>query len=150
MRYLLDEMLCDQTANAIQALALNDDEFQYIAGSEVNRAGAQDEDIPGICSEGGWQTLITANVRDFGARKVLWQTLLAKGVNVVVLRPGKRTLDPLYQVSLFTRHYQRVNRHIADANKPTLLRVTDQGVHERSLDELITEFGAGDQPRTLP
>lgn len=107
MRYLLDECLCEQATNAMEALRKPADHFAYIAGHEVAHAGAQDPEIPAICKDLGWDVLLTANVRDFGARKVLYQSLLAEGIHVLVVRPGKQKLDEFLQVSLLARHYPK-------------------------------------------
>jgi hypothetical protein len=150
VRYLLDECLNEVAAGALQAFGTRDGHtFRYIASDEVGHAGALDGDIPSVCQSEQWDVLITANVRDFGARKVLYQALIASGVHVVVLRPpGKRPMDEYLQASLLSRHYKAFTRTLQDRNAPGLLVITDSGIRERTLDELVQEIQAYE--RRLP
>jgi hypothetical protein len=66
-------------------------------------SGTKDPIIPGLCKRNGFDALVTANVKDFGARLPLYQTLLEKGISVVVVRPGRETLTPEVQVSILVR-----------------------------------------------
>lgn len=150
MRYLLDECLCEQATNAMEALRKPADHFAYIAGHEVAHAGAQDPEIPVICKDLGWDVLLTANVRDFGARKVLYQSLLAEGIHVLVVRPGKQKLDEFLQVSLLARHYPKFSAKFEVATGPLLVVARESGIKERDLDELIAEIEAAEQGRILP
>jgi hypothetical protein len=110
-------------------------------------AGTKDPTIPGLCKERGFETLATANVRDFGARLPLYRRLLENGVHVVVVRPGRETLTPEVQVAILMHHSREIARRLS-GKLPTLLRVTRSEVKERTLDELLDEIlGEG---RRLP
>ena len=81
-----------------------------------------------------------ANVRDFGARRVIFEALLASGRSVVVPRPSKRaTLTPQVQVSMLVRHIERISTALKQAQEPILLRITEGGVTEVSLEQLVME-----------
>ena len=82
MRVILDENLWPETATSLNAFESRFDlHFQHI--NQI-APGAQDEDIPEICREQGAIALVSANVRDFGARRVIFEALLASGISVVV------------------------------------------------------------------
>lgn len=150
MRYLLDECLTEQAASGMAAVSAKDSNaFAYIAGSEVARSGAADDEIPGICKAGNWDVLITANVADFGARKYLYQALLENGIHVLVIRPGRQKLDEFLQLSLLARHYKQYARLLAASSGPTLAVLTEGGVRPRSLTELVEEIST-DGRRPIP
>jgi len=107
--------------------------------------GTKDAAIPGLCREHGFDALVSANVKDFGARLPLYRRLLENGVSVVVVRPGRETLTPEVQVSILSFHSREIGRRLAD-KPPTLLRVTRSDVKERSLDELLNEILGEDRP----
>lgn len=70
MRYLLDEQLDQVVAASMAPIASKSaDEFLHILA--VARPGTPDEEIPRLCREQNVDCLVTANVRDFGARKFL-------------------------------------------------------------------------------
>lgn len=84
--------------------------------------------------------LLTANVRDFGAKLQLYEQLLEQGVSVVVIRPGRQTLTPNIQVSIVAMHSTTMFRRAEDAQGPILLRASPSDVKERSLEELRAEI----------
>ena len=148
MRYLLDENLDRKTAVAMDAIAAPGDAFAHILS--VADEGTPDERIPALCRQHGFATLISVNVKDFGARKVIYQALLDEGVNVVVVRAGKAKLKVATQLSILSGAYERVHALFAAADGPSLIRVSAGGAAQiRSLQELEEEFAAGDRP-TLP
>ena len=77
MRYLLDECLSDLTARTMAVFGAPD-EFVYIRTLPGGQ-GADDPDISAICVEEGFETLITINVKDFGARRLIYERLIADG-----------------------------------------------------------------------
>lgn len=142
MRFLLDEHFDPVVADALTALtALDGDSYLQIA-QEVG-PGTADPDIPPLCKELGIDALITANFKDFGARKFYYEALLEAGVNVVVVRPGKVKFFPNEQLAILSRAQRRVRVLLIGADGPTLIRVTQSDVRERTLDELIKEFEEG-------
>ncbi len=110
-------------------------------------SGTRDPGIPALCKEHNFDTLATANVKDFGARLPLYRRLLESRVHVVVVRPGKETLTPEVQVAILMHHSREIARRLTD-KPPTLLRITLSEVKERTLDELLDEILGKD--RKLP
>ena len=107
MRVLLDENLWPELATALNAF----EERYHLRFTHINdvEPGAQDEDIPAICERLGATALVSANVRDFGARRVLFEALLEAGVSVIVPRPSRRvTLTPEVQMSMLMRHIKSI------------------------------------------
>ena len=140
MRVILDENLWPETATSLNAFESRFDlHFEHI---HHIAPGAQDEEIPEICREQGATALVSANVKDFGARRVIFEALLAAGISVIVPRPSKRaTLTPQVQVAMLVRHIERMSVSLHHAAEPILLRVTEGGVTEVSLEQLVRESG---------
>jgi hypothetical protein len=81
-------------------------------------------------------------VRDFGARRVIFEALLASGISMIVPRPSKRAaLTPQVQVSMLVRHIERISTALHQAQGQVLLRVSEGGVTEVSLEQLVREAG---------
>lgn len=140
MKVLLDENLWPELATALNAF-----EQRYrLSFVHINDVapGAQDDDIPAICQELGATALISANVRDFGARRIIFEALLEAGVSVIVPRPSKRvTLSPEVQMSMLIRHIQRITGALHSNQGQLLLKVTEGSVVEITLEQLIRESG---------
>jgi predicted nuclease of predicted toxin-antitoxin system len=148
VKFLLDEQLHRSAAQALHAFAqLSGDAFAHIY--DYDAGGINDDAIPPLCKAQGIGVLVTANFRDFGARKLLYQRLLAAGIHVVVLRPGNIRFLPSKQVSILAAHYERIRRLLADSNGPTMVRVTSTTADEHDLDELIAKIEGGEK-RRLP
>lgn len=150
MRFLLDEMLDGPGSKVATALDVFGEELGCSFRSlVVLHPGLQDEDIPEFCRGRDMDALITANVRDFGARLPLYEALLTAGISVVVLRPMRRVrLTPSTQASILIRHLARIERQLREAAGTALMTVSDGGVRVvRSLEELARELR--DEP-TLP
>ncbi len=138
MRIILDENLWPESAVALNAFEARYD-LSFVHINDI-APGAQDEDIPEICRNQGAAALVSANVRDFGARRVIFEALLEAGVSVIVPRPSKRaTLTPEVQLSMLIRHIQRLSSALHTAQGQILLKVTEGGVTEASLEQLIRE-----------
>ncbi len=138
MRIILDENLWPELAPALNAFKHR----YHLTFLHINdiAPGAQDEDIPAICREQQAAALVSANVRDFGARRVIFEALLEAGVSVIVPRPSKRvTLTPEVQMSMLIRHIQRVAGALRRGRGPLLLKLTEGGVTEITLEELSRE-----------
>ena len=140
MRIILDENLWPELATALNAF----EQRYHLTFLHINdiAPGAQDEDIPDICREWGAAALVSANVRDFGARRVIFEALLEAGVSVIVPRPSKRaTLTPEVQMSMLIRHIQRITTALRGSGGHLLLKLTEGGVTEISLEQLSREIG---------
>ncbi len=138
MRVILDENLWPETATALNAFESRFD-LRFVHINHI-APGAQDEDIPEICRAQGATALVSANVRDFGARRVIFEALLASGISVIVPRPSKRAaLTPQVQVSMLVRHIERISTALHQARGQVLLRVSEGGVTEVSLEQLVRE-----------
>jgi hypothetical protein len=140
VRVILDENLWPETATALNVFESHFDlHFEHI--NQI-APGAQDEEIPEICREQGAIALVSANVRDFGARRIIFEALLASGISVIVPRPSKRaTLTPQVQVSMLMRHIERISTTLRQTQEPVLLRLTEGGITEVSLEQLVRESG---------
>jgi hypothetical protein len=140
VRIILDENLWPELATALNAF-----ERRYrVTFLHINdiAPGARDEDIPGICQQQGAAALMSANVRDFGARRVIFEALLEAGVSVIVPRPSRRTtLTPEVQMSMLIRHIQRIASTLRSSQGHLLLKLTEGGVTETSLEQLSREVG---------
>lgn len=116
------------------------------------RASTRDEDIPALCKAENVGVLLSVNFRDFGAKKLLYETLMDQGIHIGVLRPGKgRKLYPESQVSLIAQHLRYMHRTFSDVPpnaQRMLVRLTESGAVARSLDELIDEIE--NPKRSLP
>ena len=142
MKYLLDEQLDEVVAASMGLIGVKfNDEFNHIVATRGH--GTPDEEIPGVCGDEGAECLVTANVRDFGARKVYYQALLAEGLHVAVLRPGKARFYEEQQLALLSGSYRRIRSIVGKATEPQLLTCTPSGVRQRTIDELIAEFDRG-------
>ncbi len=138
MRILLDENLWPELATALNAF----ERRYHITFLHINdiAPGAQDEDIPEICRAQEATALVSANVRDFGARRVIFEALLEAGVSVIVPRPSRRaTLTPEVQMSMLIRHIQRIASALRGSQGHLLLKLTEGGVTETSLEQLSRE-----------
>lgn len=139
MRVVLDENLWPELSTALNAF-----EQRYrISFVHINdiAPGAQDDDIPGICREYEATALVTANVRDFGARRIIFEALLDAGVSVIVLRPSKRaTLTPEVQGAMLFRHLRSITSALHGIQGQLLLRLTEGGIVETSLEQLYREI----------
>ncbi len=138
MRVLLDENLWPELAIALSAF-----EQRYnLHFIHINDAApdVQDDDIPAICRELGATALVSANVRDFGARRIIFEALLEAGVSVIVPRPSRRvTLTPEVQMSMLMRHIKSIAAALRRDQGQLLLKITEGGVTEISIEQLIKE-----------
>lgn len=142
MNYLLDEQLHEETSRGLSVFGeRHGDAFAHI----VSRfgSGIPDEEIPALCRDAGFEVLITANVKDFGARKALYQALLDHGLHVVVVRPGKQRFVSERQAALFLQHYGSVRRHLTAGAPTVLVVVTPSSVRHRTVADLLEEIEGG-------
>lgn len=140
MRIILDENLWPELATALNAF----EQRYHLTFIHINdiAPGAQDGDIPDICREHGATALVSANVRDFGARRIIFEALLEAGISVIVLRPSKRaTLTPEVQMAMLIRHIPRITTALRNSQSYLLLKLTEGGVMEITLEQLGREVG---------
>lgn len=144
MNYLLDEQLHQDVADSLQVLRrTKSDSFRHVYG--VDAGGIQDPQIPQLCKDQQVDALITANYKDFGARKALYAALLRADVNVVVLRPGKAKLDIENQMRMITASINRIEVLLAQATEPILIKVDASGTcTARHLGALVSEIDGED------
>lgn len=122
MKYLLDEQLDEVVAESMTPIGSKfGDEFTHILA--IRDQGTPDQEILVVCRNVGAECLISANVRDFGARKFYYQALLAEGLHVVVLRPGKGKFYEEEQLSLLSRSYRRIRSITRAAKEPQNARM---------------------------
>jgi hypothetical protein len=141
LKFLLDENLKPLTAQTLDVLASEQgDSFVHICDEDIAGEGAEDEVIPGLCRDNHCDAVITVNVRDFGAKKALYQALLAEGIHVVVVRPGRVIFQAPQQVALLSGKYPTYSRFLREADGKVLVRVTQSDVKVRTLDELVAEI----------
>lgn len=102
--------------------------------------GAQDPAIPNLCYERGFTALITVNVKDFGARRFIFEALLESGISVVVLRPSKQViLTPEVQNSMLSRHLGSMARFL-QREECLLLNLTESGIKPTDLEQLSNQI----------
>jgi hypothetical protein len=143
---MFDEMFGPVVARALTILGeASGDAFSHILDFEPK--GTLDDDIPKVCRDNSQDVLISLNVRDFGAKKVLYQALLSAGVSVIVVRPGNVKMTDSAQLSIMSSKYPHFSKKCRGAAVPLLVRVTQSDVTERTLDELIKEIQSGDRRR---
>jgi hypothetical protein len=68
--------------------------------------------------------------------------LLAAGVSVIALRPGRLVLTPEMQTAMLLPHMNRIRSRITlavVAGQPVLLKITPTQFVERMLDELVAD-----------
>lgn len=142
MKVLLDEQLDAAVAAGLNAMSHR--HGMRVRSIRDFAAGTKDEAIPDLCRTKGYQALISANVRDFGARLPLYEALLEAGVSVVVLRPGRaQTLTPEVQLGVLAQHSSSIGKMLPTKGPRKLLRVTQSGVVERTLEDLRREIEQG-------
>lgn len=145
MRYLLDECLSAVTAKTMGVLGAPDD-FVYIL--DVAAPSTDDPDIPALCRAEQFGTLITINVKDFGARKHIYEAVINAGINVLVLRRQKGQATTNYwQVALLARHYPKYRKLFDTATEATLGSLSDSGVRSLTLSEIMAEIEADEAGR---
>jgi predicted nuclease of predicted toxin-antitoxin system len=138
VRIILDEQLDPTLANVLNVLR-NRHGCEFVSLRDLAPPKTQDIEIPKICRDNGAIALVTADVKDFGAKKVYFEALLEAGVSVVTLRPQKRIHVLESQTALLLEWSREVAAVLRDATEPVLVRVNNSGVSPRSLQELIDE-----------
>lgn len=138
MKVLLDENLWVDLPTALNVFhSRHGLDFEHI--NHIS-PGAQDPDIPNLCYEHGFVALVTVNVKDFGARRFIFESLLRSGISVVVLRPSKQVvLTPEVQNSMLSRHLRSLARFL-QRDACLLLNLTDSGIKPTDLEQLSNQI----------
>jgi hypothetical protein len=138
LKVLLDENLWVDLPAALNVfLSRHDLDFDHINNISP---GVQDPDIPNLCYEHGFAALVTVNVKDFGARRFIFEALLEAGISVVVLRPSKRVvLTPEVQISMLLRHLKSLARFLK-RDECLLLNLTESGINPTDLEQLNNQI----------
>jgi predicted nuclease of predicted toxin-antitoxin system len=138
VRIILDEQLDPALADVLNILQKRHG-CTFISLRHLAPPKTQDIEIPEICRNHGAVALGTADVKDFGAKRVYFEALLEAGVSVVTLRPQKRIHVLESQTALLVQWSREVAEALRAAREPLLIRVNNSGVSPRSLQELIEE-----------
>lgn len=139
MRFLIDEQMSPSVSLALGGLiAASGGGVTHVRDHVPRRL--TDDEIPGLCQRENIQTLITMNVKDFGAKRHYYAALLAEGIHVVVVRPSKLQPNPGQQLALVAQHWSYIEDHLADAPSAKLIKATFSGATERSLEDLVNEI----------
>jgi hypothetical protein len=145
VRYLLDECLSGMAAQAMTVLAPS---AEFIHLLDVAAMSTADPDIPAICKEGAFDVLVSINVKDFGARKHIYESVILAGIHVLVLRRQPRQpTDLWWQASLLARHYPKYSKVFRNASEATLASMSDSGVRELTFAEIMLEIAAQESGR---
>lgn len=139
MRIVLDEQLDPKTAEVLNILSSRHGcTFQSLR--DLVGPGTPDIQVPSVCRRAGAIALVSADVKDFGAKKVYFQALVEAGLSVIVLRPrkGRHALEA--QTALLLDRSQEVAGVLKDTDTPALIRVNKDGVSTRDLQGLIEEI----------
>lgn len=148
--YLLDEQLHEDVAHALGVLLRSrGDRFAHVY--DLDAGVTDDLDMPRLCQAHGIDCVVSANVRDFGARKTVYIELMREGRHVVVLRFGKAKPTLEVQMQLLSASLPRIDVLLRSAAEPTLVKVSAAGdCVPRSIDELLSEITGDEMPPRLP
>lgn len=140
--FLLDAQLDVSTTGEV-AKSLN--AFQHRYGCRfrslcIENPTLKDPQVPGYCKTHGIDALVTENIRDFVARSVVFQNLLNVGISVIALRPGRLVLTPERQSAIILKHLRKLAARLQSAGNPLLIKLTDSGFEERTLEDLRIEI----------
>jgi predicted nuclease of predicted toxin-antitoxin system len=139
VRIILDEQLDPTLADVLNVLR-DRHGCTFTSLRHLAPPKTQDIEIPLLCKEYGAVALVTADVKDFGAKRVYFEALLEAGVSVVTLRPQKRTHVLESQTALLLQWSREVASALREATSPILIRVNNSGVSPRNLQELIRDI----------
>jgi hypothetical protein len=138
VRYILDEQLSAKAAAAMSTLGAPD---EYVHIHTIKPGRSEDEDIPALSKEHGFDCVVSINVKDFGARKHIFEATLAAGRHVVVLRTQKGFATTSgWQVSRLALYHDKITRYLSRAEKPTLLSLTASGFRPMTLEQILAEI----------
>lgn len=145
MKVVLDEQLDPVTA-AVLNVTTHRHGCTFVSLRELAPPKTQDIDIPEICRRNAAVALVTADVKDFGAKVVYFRALLEAGISVITLRPQKRGAVLEAQTALLLNWSREVAGVLRSASMPVLIRVNNSGISARNLEELVEEISAREDP----
>jgi predicted nuclease of predicted toxin-antitoxin system len=139
VRIILDEQLDPKTVEVLNVLeSRHGCNFQTLR--DLVSPGTPDVEVPEICRNAGAVALVTADVKDFGAKRVYFEALVEAGLSVIVLRPRKGRYALEAQTAVLLDRSQEIASGLREAESPMLIRVNKDGISTRSLQELIEEI----------
>jgi hypothetical protein len=147
VKYLVDEQMSGVVARGMRPVGASFDEEWVHVRDDLGRGGIQDPDIPPLCRDEQVGVLVTMNVRDFGARKFYYASLVEHGIHVVVVRSGKQQPDPAQQLGLVAGAHSGIRRLLGGTLGPSLVKVTHSGATVTTLEALLQEI---ESKRRLP
>lgn len=145
MKIILDEQP-DPKAAAVLNVMEERHGCAFVSLRDLAPPKTQDIEIPDICRRNGAVALVTADVKDFGAKAMYFRALLEAGVSVVTLRPQKRASVLEAQTGLLLSWSREVASALRNALSPVLIRVNSSGVSARGLEELVEEISSRQDP----
>ncbi len=89
MNIILDEQLDPRSAAVLNVIE-DRHGCTFVSLRDLAPPKTPDIEIPNICRQNNAVALVTADVKDFGAKAVYFRALLEAGVSVITLRPQKR------------------------------------------------------------
>lgn len=141
MKVVLDEQLDPVTATMLN-VTTHRHGCTFISLRDLAPPSTQDIEIPDICRRHEAVALVTADVKDFGAKIVYFRALLEAGVSVITLRPQKRGSVLEAQTALLVSWSREAASVLRNASIPVLIRVNNSGISTRNLEELVEEISS--------
>jgi predicted nuclease of predicted toxin-antitoxin system len=141
VKIILDEQLDPRSAAVLNVIE-DRHGCTFVSLRDLAPPRTQDIKIPHICRENDAVGLVTADVKDFGAKAVYFRALLEAGVSVVTLRPQRRASVLEAQTALLLNWSREIAGALRDASTPVLIRVNNSGISIRNLEELVKEISS--------
>jgi len=145
VKVILDEQLDPRSATVLNVIE-DRHGCTFVSLRDLAPPKTQDIEIPNICKRFDAVALVTADVKDFGAKAVYFEALLTAGVSVITLRPQKRASVLEAQTALLLSWSREVANALRDASSPVLIRVNNSGISTRSLEELVEQASSSGTP----
>jgi predicted nuclease of predicted toxin-antitoxin system len=142
VKIILDEQLDPRSAAVLNVIE-DRHGCAFVSLRDLAPPKTQDIEIPDICRRNSAVALVTADVKDFGAKAVYFRALLETGVSVITLRPQKRASVLEAQTALLLSWSREVVNALRDTSTPVLIRVNNSGISTRNLEELVEEISKG-------
>jgi len=139
VKIILDEQLDPRSADVLNVMESRHG-CTFVSLRNLAPPRTQDIEIPDICGRNSAVALVTADVKDFGAKTVYFRALLEAGVSVITLRPQKRASVLEAQTALLLNWSREVAKALQDASAPVLIRVNNSGISVRDLEDLVSEI----------
>jgi predicted nuclease of predicted toxin-antitoxin system len=141
VKIILDEQLDPRSAAVLNVIE-DRHGCTFVSLRDLAPPRTQDIEIPNICRQNDAVALVTADVKDFGAKAVYFRALLEAGVSVITLRPQKRASVLEAQTALLLNWSREIAGALRNAPTPVLIRVNNSGISTRNLEELVEEISS--------